>query len=90
MKKVLKSDFNAVLIWKMNNIATLSLKQIKVEFSNPMNNDEFEELMIKIPWQIINEPPNAFSAFATIESHEPRRLRCTLDLTSLNDSLKIE
>lgn len=44
----------------------------------------------KIAWRIINEPQNAFSAYATIESHEPRGLRCTLDLTSLNDSLKIE
>ena len=90
-----KSNENVQIHFKFNDKSSFSKinikpEIIKVEFSNPMNNDEFEELMIKIPWQIINEPPNAFSAFATIESHEPRRLRCTLDLTSLNDSLKIE
>ncbi|MEI7488775.1 MAG: hypothetical protein WCJ72_15480 [Chryseobacterium sp.] len=63
---------------------------IKVEFSNPMENDAFEKLMTQIAWRIINEPQNAFSAYATIEHDDARKLRCTLDLTSLNDSLKIE
>lgn len=44
----------------------------------------------KITWRIVNEPQNAFSAYATIEHDDARKLRCTLDLTSLNDSLKIE
>lgn len=89
------SNENVQIQFKFNDKSSFSKIKInpeiiKVEFSNPMENDAFEKLMTQIAWRIINEPQNAFSAYGTIEHDDPRRLRCTLDLTSLNDSLKIE
>ena len=89
------SNENVQIQFKFNDKSSFSKIKIipdiiKVEFSNPMENDAFEKLMTQIAWRIINEHQNAFSAYATIEHDDPRRLRCTLDLTSLNDSLKIE
>lgn len=45
----------------------------------------------KLSWRIeLNDNDFSFSAYSEVLSSEIRKLRCTLDLTSLNDSLKIE